>query len=86
MRTGGYQIKAFFRLPEAGEDDGAIPPGRDAVHRITVFAVFVIRQQPFIERRLFFCHVDEWQEEKAFISISTVGEKLQTVAFPIERG
>ena len=86
MRAGGCQIKTFRCLPEAGKDDCAIPPGRDAVHRITVFAVFVIRQQPFIERRLFFCHVGKRQEEKAFVAISTVGEKLQTVAFPIERG
>ena len=86
MRAGGCQIKTFRCLPEAGKDDCAIPPGRDAVHRITVFAVFVIRQQPLIERCLFCCHVGKRQEEKAFVAISTVGEKPQTVAFPIERG
>ena len=86
MRACGYQIKAFFRLPEAGEDDGAVPPSGDAVHRIPVFAVFVIKQQPFIEHGFFCRHLRERQEEKAFAGIGTVGEKLQTVAFPIERG
>ena len=86
MRAGGCQIKTFRCLPEAGKDDCAIPSGRDAVHRITVFAVFVIRQQPFIEHGFFCRHLRERQEEKAFAGIGTVGEKLQTVAFPIERG